>query len=85
MASCDWEEALCRRTGLAFSGKPQPSGWSNTLRARGVAGATWQANPGQALGILWAAAAPPNGLELSRPDALGSPLPTLQQHQWGFE
>ena len=27
----------------------------------------------------------PNGLELSRPDALGSPLPTLLQHQWGFE
>jgi len=28
---------------------------------------------------------PPNGPDLSRPDALGSPSPTLQQHQWAFE
>jgi len=28
---------------------------------------------------------PPNGLELSRPDALGSPSPTVQQPQCTFE
>jgi hypothetical protein len=27
----------------------------------------------------------PNGLELSRPAALGSPPPTLPHHQWAFE
>ena len=27
----------------------------------------------------------PNGLELSRPTALGSPSPTLRQHHWAFE
>jgi hypothetical protein len=27
----------------------------------------------------------PNGLELSRPTALGSSLPTVQQHQCAFE
>jgi hypothetical protein len=28
---------------------------------------------------------PPNGPELSRPTALGSPSPTVQQHQGAFE